>query len=396
MMSSDPANPFLDFSGTGNTLNFGSSHVRQMVLDSLRYWRLRMGIDGFRFDLASIFSRNPDGSLNLSDPPIFSEIASDPALRNLRLIAEPWDAAGAYQLGHVFPGITWLQWNGRFRDDVRRFVRGDSGMVENFLRRMYGSDDFFPDDRENAYHAYQSVNFVDSHDGFTLYDLVSYDEKHNLANGHNNTDGTDENYSWNCGYEGDEAVPPEVMALRRRQVKNYCSLMMLANGTPMFRAGDEFLQTQRGNNNPYNQDNELSWLDWDRWRNNQDIFRFFKEMIAFRKAHPSLGRSRFWRGDVRWYGVGSAADFSYNSHTLAYYLNGESHADDDIYVMVNAYWEALNFTIQQGTARQWRRVVDTSLPTPDDITLEGVPIRKLQYRVGSRSVVVFVSPRAAA
>ena len=396
MMSTDPSNPYWDFSGTGNTLNFGSSHVRQMVLDSLRYWRLRMGIDGFRFDLASIFSRNPDGSLNLSDPPIFSEIASDPALRNLRLIAEPWDAAGAYQLGHVFPGITWLQWNGRFRDDVRRFVRGDPGMVENFLRRMYGSDDFFPDDRESAYHAYQSVNFVDSHDGFTLYDLVSYNQKHNLANGHNNTDGTDENYSWNCGYEGEEAVPPEVMALRRRQVKNYCSLLMLANGTPMFRAGDEFLQTQRGNNNPYNQDNEISWLDWDRWRNNQDIFRFFKEMIAFRKAHPSLGRSRFWREDVRWYGTGSAADLSYNSHTLAYYLNGDSHADDDIYVMVNAYWEALNFTIQQGTARQWRRVVDTNLPTPDDITPEGVPIRKLQYRVGPRSVVVFVSPRAAA
>jgi len=396
MMSSDPANPFRDFSGTGNTLNFGSSHVRQMVLDSLRYWRLRMGIDGFRFDLASIFSRNPDGSLNWSDPPIFSEIASDPALRNLRLIAEPWDAAGAYQLGHVFPGITWLQWNGRFRDDVRRFARGDSGMVDNFLRRMYGSDDFFPDDRESAYHAYQSINFVDSHDGFTLYDLVSYNQKHNLANGHDNTDGTDENYSWNCGHEGDDGVPPEVMLLRRRQVKNYCSLLMLANGTPMFRAGDEFLQTQRGNNNPYNQDNEASWLDWDRWRSNPDIFRFFKEMIAFRKAHPSIGRSRFWRGDVRWYGVGSLADLSYNSHTLAYCLNGESHEDDDLYVMVNAYWEALTFAIQQGSARQWRRMVDTSLPSPDDITPEGVPIRTLQYRVGPRSVVVFVRPRSKA
>ncbi len=395
MTSSDPSNPFLDFSGTGNTLNFGSPHVRQMVLDSLRYWRLRMGIDGFRFDLASIFSRNRDGSLNWSDPPIFSEIASDPALRNLRLIAEPWDAAGAYQLGRVFPGITWLQWNGRFRDDVRRFVRGDSGMVENFLQRMYGSADFFPDDRENAYHAYQSVNFIDSHDGFTLYDLVSYNQKHNLANGHNNTDGMDENYSWNCGYEGDEGAPPAVLALRRRQLKNYCALLMLANGTPMFRAGDEFLHTQRGNNNPYNQDNEISWLDWDRLQSNQDIFRFFKEMIAFRKAHPSLSRSRFWREDVRWYGVGSVADLSYNSHTLAYCLLGKSQSDDDLYVIINAYWEPLTFTIQEGAAREWRRVVDTGFESPDDITPAGVPIRRLQYKVGPRSVVVLVRSRSA-
>src|SRR5579872_1186861 len=334
MMSPNPAKPFADYTGTGNTLNFGSPHVRQMVLDSMRHWRVQTGVDGFRFDLASIFSRNADGSLNMTDPPIFGEIASDPDLRHVRLIAEPWDAAGVYQLGHVFPGITWLQWNGRFRDDVRRFVRGDSGTAGNFIRRMYGSDDFFPDDRENAYHAYQSVNFIDSHDGFTLYDLVSYNQKHNLANGQNNADGMDDNYSWNCGHEGDEGAPPEVLALRRRQVKNYCAILMLANGTPMFRAGDEFLQTQHGNNNPYNQDNEISWLDWDRWRSNQDVFRFFKEMIAFRKAHPSLGRSRFWREDVNWYGVGRDADLSYGSHTLAYCLLGESQRDDDIYVMV--------------------------------------------------------------
>jgi glycogen operon protein len=394
MMASDSANPFIDYSGTGNTLNFGSPHVRKMVLDSMRYWRRHMGVDGFRFDLASIFNRNPDGSLNWNDPPIFSEIASDPDLRNLRLIAEPWDAAGAYQLGRVFPGITWLQWNGRFRDDVRRFIRGDSGTVENFLRRMYGSDDFFPDDRESAYHAYQSVNYVDSHDGFTLYDLVSYNQKHNWANGHNNTDGMDQNYSWNCGYEGEKGAPKDVLALRRRQVKNYGCLLMLANGTPMFRAGDEFLQTQHGNNNPYNQDNEISWLDWDRWRSNQDIFRFFKEMIAFRKAHPSLGRSRFWREDVRWYGVGSTADLSYDSHSLAFCLFGTSQADDDIYVMVNAYWEALTFTIQEGNADQWRRVIDTSLASPDDISPAGALMKSLKYVVGPRSVAVFVRPRS--
>lgn len=394
MMSPDRTKPFRDFSGTGNTLNFGSPHVRQMVLDSLRYWRLRMGVDGFRFDLASIFSRNPDGSLDWSDPPIFSEIAADPALRNLRLIAEPWDAAGAYQLGRAFPGITWLQWNGRFRDDMRRFVRGDAGMVGDLMRRLYGSDDFFPDDREHAYHPYQSVNFIDSHDGFTLYDLVSYNEKHNLANGYNNTDGMDDNYSWNCGYEGDEGAPLEVLALRRRQVKNCCALLMLANGTPMFRAGDEFLQTQRGNNNPYNQDSAISWLDWDRWQSTRDVFRFFREMIAFRKAHPSIGRSRFWREDVRWYGVGSAADLSYNSHSLAYCLGGASQSDDDIYVLINAYWEPLTFMIQEGSAREWRRVVDTSLPSPDDISVPGVPIRTLQYTAQPRSVVVFLRPRA--
>ena len=267
-------------------------------------------------------------------------------------------------------------------------------MVGDLMRRLYGSDDFFPDDREHAYHPYQSVNFIDSHDGFTLYDLVSYNEKHNLANGYNNTDGMDDNYSWNCGYEGDEGAPLEVLALRRRQVKNCCALLMLANGTPMFRAGDEFLQTQRGNNNPYNQDSAISWLDWDRWQSSRDVFRFFREMIAFRKAHPSIGRSRFWREDVRWYGVGSAADLSYNSHSLAYCLGGASQSDDDIYVLINAYWEPLTFMIQEGSAREWRRVVDTSLPSPDDISVPGVPIRTLQYTAQPRSVVVFLRPRA--
>src|SRR5579871_5749009 len=209
MMSSDPTNPYANYSGTGNTLNFGRGHVRKMVMDSLRYWKREMHIDGFRFDLASVFSRNADGSLNWGHAPIFAEIAADPELGNIRLIAEPWDT-GAYQLGRGFPGITWLQWNGRFRDDIRRFVKGDSGMVPDLMRRLYGSDDLFPDDRANAYHAYQSVNFLTSHDGFTLYDLVSYNTKHNLANGNNNQDGMDANYSWNCGYEGIQGAPEEV------------------------------------------------------------------------------------------------------------------------------------------------------------------------------------------
>ena len=204
----------------------------------------------------------PTDSMNWDDPPIFGQIASEPELRNLRLIAEPWDAAGAYQLGRTFPGVNWQQWNGRFRDDVRRFVRGDSGMVPSLMQRLYGSDDFFPDDRPNAYHAYQSVNYVTSHDGFTLYDLVAYNQKHNLANGHGNTDGMDDNNSWNCGCEGDDGVPAEVLALRRRQVKNFCCLLMLSNGTPMFRAGDEFLQLPRRQQQPVQpgQRNQLARL----------------------------------------------------------------------------------------------------------------------------------------
>jgi glycogen operon protein len=392
MMSSDPANPYANYSGTGNTLNFSQAHVRKMVMDSLRYWKKEMHIDGFRFDLASVFSRNADGSLNWGHAPIFSEIAADPELGQLRLIAEPWDT-GAYQLGRGFPGITWLQWNGRFRDDIRRFVKGDPGMVPDLMRRIYGSDDLFPDTREDAYHAYQSVNYVTSHDGFTLYDLVSYNQKHNWANGQNNQDGMNDNYSWNCGHEGDEAVPGEVSALRRKQVKNFFCLLMLSNGTPMFRAGDEFLNTQFGNNNPYNQDNTTGWLDWSQLRANQDIFRFFKSMIAFRKSHPSLMRSRFWREDVVWYGTGERADLSYQSRSLAFCLHGASQNDDDIYVMINTYWEELQFHIQEGTAEEWTRIVDTALASPDDFSKRGDPLKTASYSVAPRSVVVLLRPR---
>jgi glycogen operon protein len=389
MLSSDPTHPYANYSGTGNTLNFGQGHVRKMVMDSLRFWKREMHIDGFRFDLASVFSRNADGSLNWGHAPIFSEIAADPELGRLRLIAEPWDT-GAYQLGRGFPGLTWLQWNGRFRDDIRRFVKSDPGMVPDLMRRIYGSDDFFPDSRAEAYHAYQSVNYVTSHDGFTLYDLVSYNQKRNWANGQQNQDGTDDNYSWNCGYEGDEAVPAEVLALRRKQVKNFSCLLFLSNGIPMFRAGDEFLNTQFGNNNPYNQDNETGWLNWDQLRANDDIYRFFKNMIAFRKSHPSLSRSRFWREDIAWYGVGPTADLSYESRSLAFCLHGVSQGDDDIYVMINAFWQDLEFDVQEGTARNWNRIVDTALPSPNDFSGDGVPLDRAKYMVSARSVVVLV------
>jgi isoamylase len=392
MLSSDPANPYANYSGTGNTLNFGEGHVRQMVMDSLRYWKKEMHVDGFRFDLASVFSRNADGSLNWGDAPIFSEIAADPDLGRLRLIAEPWDTA-AYQLGRGFPGMTWLQWNGRFRDDIRRFVKSAPGMVPDLMRRIYGSDDFFPDTREEAYHSYQSVNYVTSHDGFTLYDLVSYDHKRNWANGNNNQDGTDENYSWNCGSEGDEGAPAAVLGLRRKQVKNFFCLLMLSNGTPMFRAGDEFLNTQFGNNNPYNQDNQTGWLDWSQFRTNQDIFRFFKGMIAFRKAHPSLSRSRFWREDISWYGTSQAVDLSYDSRSVAFCLHGASQVDDDIYVMINAYWEELEFHVQEGTAGEWKRIADTALPSPDDFSDQPSSLERLQYVVGPRSIVVLLRPK---
>ena len=386
--------PYANFSGTGNTLNSGHSCVRRMILDSLRYWARDMHVDGFRFDLASVFARNPDGSLSYEDPPIFGEIASDPELAGVRLIAEPWDAAGAYQLGRAFPGITWAQWNSRFRDDVRWFVRGDGGMVSALMQRLYGSTDLFPDDGPTPYHAYQSVNYVTAHDGFTLWDLVSYNTKRNLANGHANTDGPDE-ISWNCGFEGDDGAPAEVMALRKRQAKNLLCLLLLANGTPMLRAGDEFLQTQGGNNNPYNQDNETTWLDWRRLESHADVFRFAQLMIAFRKAHPSLGRSRFWRDDVHWYGVGPDVDLSQGSRSLAFCLDGASQGDDDLYVMVNASPAALPFTLQDGAAAEWRRIADTGGESPDDFRepSRAVPLTSARYEVGPRSMVVLLRPR---
>jgi isoamylase len=324
--------------GTGNVLRSAHPAVRKMIIDSLRLWARDMDIDGFRFDLASIFSRNYDGSINLEDPPLISEITGGAEWAGVRLIAEPCDPA-SYELGRSSPGLSWSQWNGKFRDDVRAFVKGDTGKVGDFMSRLYGSSDLFPDHLDNAYHASQTVNYVTSHDGFCLYDLVAYNHKHNLANGQNNHDGTDNNLSWNCGWEGDQGVPAQVMQLRKQQIKNFVTILMVSHGTPMFCAGDEFMNTQHGNNNPWNQDNETTWLDWDLLTKNSDIFRFFKGMIAFRKAHPSLGRSWFWREDVSWYGVDGQVDLGDWSHTVAFCLHGASQGDCDIYVMINAYWE---------------------------------------------------------
>lgn len=384
--------PYADFSGCGNTLDTTNRAVRQLVVDSLRYWDHEMHVDGFRFDLASVFARRPNGSLDLDEPPLFGQITADPELSDVRLIAEPWDASDGFLLGRQFPGQMWMQWNSKYRETLQRFVKGDPGLVGDLMRRIYGSDDLFPDDAFNACRPYQSVNYIVSHDGFSMYDLVSFSAKNNWANGHNNTDGTHD-HSWNCGWEGDQNVPRDVLLLRKQQVKNFFCLLMLSAGSPMFRMGDEFLQTQGGNNNPYNQDNETSWLDWQRREANGDMFRFVQRMIAFRKSHPSIGRSRFWRDDVVWHGVQHAPDLSHDSRAIAFYLRGQEQNDDDLYVLINSYWEDLRFGIYQGEPGQWKLVVDTSESSPRDFMDDAPPVDSRFIDISSRSVVVLVRDR---
>jgi glycogen operon protein len=391
IMTDDPGAPYANFSGCGNTLRTGHRAVRHLVRDSLRYWVQEMHVDGFRFDLAAVASRAADGSVATTDPPIFGDLSGDPDLARARVIAEPWDASGLYQLGSAFPGIRMRQWNGRFRDDVRRFLRGEPDMVGTLMTRLYGSDDLFPEGPVDVYQPFQSVNYVTAHDGFTLFDLLAYEHRRNWPNGHDNRDGPAEEFGWNCGWEGEEGASPAVVTLRQRQAKNFACVLFLANGTPMLRAGDEFLQTQAGNNNPYNQDTPATWLDWDRLQAHRDVHRFIRGLIALRKAHPSLSRRRFWREDIRWYGVGSVPDLSRDSHSLAFCLHGTSQGDADLYAMLSMYWEPLTFEIQEG-AGAWRRVIDTSLSSPHDLCAPGteVPVASPTYVVGPRSVVVLV------
>jgi glycogen operon protein len=385
---------YVNDTGCGNTMRAGHPAARVLVLESLRFWARTMGVDGFRFDLASIFSRAADGTMGLHEPALVAEIGLLARLLHVRLVAEAWDIS-SYQLGRGFPGMAWLQWNGKFRDDVRSFVRGEPGKVGALMQRLYGSDDLFPDALQDTRRPHQSVNFLTAHDGFCLYDLVAYDQKHNEANGHNNTDGTNDNLSWNCGHEGDANAPEEVLALRRQQAKNFAALLLLSNGMPMIVAGDEFLNTQRGNNNPYNQDNEITWLDWARLEQNREVFRFFKLMIAFRKAHPSIGRATFWREDVTWHGVNGSVDLGSESRCLAYHLRGASVGDDDLYVMINGHWEDHNFTVPEGQPAEWRRVVDTARPSPEDIVEPGseLKLKTANYLACARSVVVLRKER---
>ena len=280
-------------------------------------------------------------------------------------------------MGRAFPGKTWRQWNDHYRDTVRDFVRGQEGLVPALMARLYGSTDLLPDTKMEAFQRYQSVNYVDSHDGLNMYDLVSYKN--------------DGQYSWNCGYEGGEGVPAEVAGLRRQQVKNFCCLLTLSNGTPMFVAGDEFMHTQNGNANPWGQDNETTWLDWALAEKNADVLRFFQMMIVFRKAHPVIGRGTGWGSDVSWHGVATVPDLATNSHSIAFYLRGRASGDTDIYVMINAYWGDLVFTIE--APGPWLRIVDTSLASPDDIIEPeaALAVHDARYAVAARSIVVLIS-----
>ncbi len=362
---------YANFSGTGNTLHTANRAVRQIIVDSLRYWTKEMGVDGFRFDLASVFSRNSDGTINLGDPPIFGQISSDPELAQARLIAEPWDAGGIYQLGRKFPGQLWMQWNGQFRDTVQRFVRGDSGTVLEMMTRLYGSSDLFPDDCFHSNRPWQSVNYVTSHDGYTMVDLVSFTTKNNWVNGHQNLDGHSD-LSSNCGYEGNVNVPDDVLLLRKKQMKNFVCLLMLANGTPMLRMGDEFMNTQNGNNNPYNQDNHISWIDWSNFQTNADMYRFFREMIHFRRSHALLGHSHFWRESVRWFGTKSSKVIRPDINAFSFFLDGKEVGDRDLYVMLNFSNDIQLFSFQVASSRPWRRVIDTAQASPHDFVLQGV------------------------
>ncbi len=393
---------YRDFSGCGNTLNCNHPVVRGLIIDALRYWVAETHVDGFRFDLASVLGRGRDGEV-LANPPLLERIAGDPVLAESMLIAEAWDAAGLYQVGRFPAWGRWAEWNGPYRDEVRRFVRGEVGLAGALAARLTGSADLFQRSGRSPCH---SINFVTCHDGFTLADLVAYDRKHNDANGEGNRDGLDENFSWNCGVEGptDEA---EILALRRRQMRNMLTILMLSQGTPMLLAGDELGRTQRGNNNAYCQDNEISWIDWTLLDTNRDLFRFVQTLIAFRRAHSILRRPDFLTGagtaehprpDVIWHGTRpDSPDWTPDARVLALQLTGE-HApqpDCDIYFAVNAWQEDLVFALPpppDGT--RWVRVVDTALPSPDDIRAAGEEAELLgqdQYTVQTRACVVLRS-----
>jgi glycogen operon protein len=375
-----PKGEYLNFTGCGNTMNCNHPVVRDLLLDCLRFWVAEMHVDGLRFDLASIMGRDRHGHV-LVEPPIVEMIAEDGVLAETKLIAEPWDAAGLYQVGRFPYGRRWAEWNGQYRDDVRRYWRGDPGFTGLLATRLCGSADLYQASGRAPWH---SVNFVTCHDGFTLWDLVSYDQKHNLANGEDNRDGTTENYSWNCGFEGPSA-DPEVLGLRKRQAKNMMLTLLLAQGVPMILAGDEFLRTQGGNNNAYCQDNEVSWVDWSLARKNADFLRFVRELIALRKRHPALRRRDFFRGrgsagqyepDILWHGVEPhTPDFSPLSRTLAFTLDGSQtgrEPDRDFYVACNAWRGPISFRIPTApSGRPWRRVIDTALASPLDIVAEG-------------------------
>lgn len=356
-----PNGNYYNFSGCGNTMNCNHPIVQQMIIDCLRYWVTTYHVNGFRFDLASIMGRNEDGT-PMTKPPLLQSLAFDPILGNVKLIAEAWDAGGLYQVGNFPSWNRWAEWNGRYRDDLRRFIKGDGGMAQAAANRIAGSHDIYdPLKRKDA-----SINFITCHDGFTLYDLYSYNEKHNERNGWNNTDGANDNNSWNCGVEGD-TEDEKVNELRFRMIRNACTLLLVSRGTPMFLAGDEFGNTQFGNNNPYCQDNEISWLDWGLLEKNHKLFEFFKFMIKFRKEHPVLRKNLsdgiFGFPDISFHGT-TPWSLGYQEYDryIGVMFAGQKpkHRPEVIYIAANSYWEEVEIALPSAPANyQWKCAVNT-------------------------------------
>jgi len=396
----DPADRsrYADFSGTGNTVSCNHPVVRRLVLDCLRYWVDVMHVDGFRFDLATVMSRDELGR-PMTNPPLPWEIEMDPTLSRTRLVAEAWDAAGLYQVGS-FPGEQWFEWNGVFRDDIRRFLRGDVGLVGAVAARLLGSPDIYGG---RGREAVQSVNFVTCHDGFTLFDLVSYGGKQNTANGEDGRDGTDADYSADYGAQG-PTDDPAVNQLRIRQIKNALALLLLAQGTPMILAGDELCRTQGGNNNAYGQDNATSWLDWDHLARFAEVHRFVRGMIRFRHAQRCVRQRRYVLGvdvpttatddvRVRWHGVEpDRPDWGPGARTLAFTLVG-GDGDPPVHVAINMHTEPVRFRLPEPrTGAAWRVAVDTAAAAPDDVAELGAEPKHVgRDRVLElRSIVVLV------
>ncbi len=381
---------YKDFTGTGNTINANHPVVRDLILDVLRYWVMEMHVDGFRFDLASVLGRDTDGNL-LSDPPLLDRIAEDPILRDIKIIAEAWDAGGAYQVGS-FSEKRWAEWNGRFRDEVRRFWRGDEGMRGLFASRICGSADIY---RKSGKGPESSINFITCHDGFTLNDLVSFSHKNNEANGQENRDGSDANYSANYGAEG-ESSNPEIESVRVQQIKNFILTLFISRGVPMLLGGDEFRRSQQGNNNAYCQDNEISWHNWSLLEKNAEIFRFTRQMIALRKSHAVLRNESFYTdADIHWFdSTGRVPDWSSERRKdLACLILGKG--EPDLFLMFNASEQPLDFVLlSPGEHAAWYQAADTSETTPqatrDKWTMKKLKNEKV-YRLESRASAILLA-----
>jgi isoamylase len=386
---------YANYTGTGNTLNANHPVVRRMIVDSLRYWVEEMHVDGFRFDLASILARDPSGQ-PIPNPPVLWDIDTDPALAGTKLFAEAWDAAGLYQVGS-FIGDSWKEWNGRFRDDVRAFFRGEPGSAARVADRLVGSPNIYGHEEREAE---QSVNFVTCHDGFTLNELVSYNDKHNEANGEGNRDGADDNRSWNCGVEG-PSDDPAVEKLRNRQVKNFLAVTLLSLGMPMILMGDETRRTQFGNNNAYCQDNEISWFDWHLVEQHADVLRFVTLLNARRRVRDTTHERQRWslnemihQASKTWHGV-KVGQPDWGEHSHAFALEARLRQEGiRIYLILNAYWAPLEFELPQvgDGARPWCRWIDTALDAPQDINTweTAASLSGRTYRAAARSVVVLI------